>query len=275
MTDIANPTEAPAGPPVPAWASLISKPTEALGNPRSILLYGKPGTRKTSLVGQLIKRAGVNKITILDIDNGTEVFVNDPEVFAAVQDGRIQIIPLSKTDPNSFFTASQIIMDAAVNDYGIDYLVIDTLNVLQEVAVAYLTATTVNSEGKIDTRAAWGEVAKWTDQMARAVHDSPHVTGIFVLHEKDDVADSGSTTVLPKLQGSMKDSIASIPSVVARLSWKRKKDADPNDPDGTELVASLGGSDKDVSKNRYSLPNEMRDFSLLKIYETLDAKRSA
>jgi len=255
--------------PVPSFEADFAEP-EALGKPRSIILFGAEGTRKTTMAGELIKHPDTEKIMWLDADNGTNTLAADPEIWAAVKDKRIRIMPFNTLDPTSFAKTTQVIQEVAATDFGYTYIVLDTLNVLQEAAVKFLLANTLNSSGVQDTRAGYAQVADWTLTMARMLHNAPHVTPIFIMHERTEETDTGRVKIKPKLAGGARDSIATLPDIVVNLAFEQKLDS-ANDED-TELIGRIGESADRVSKNRYRLPTKIHDFSLLKLYDVIDSK---
>lgn len=273
--------------PQPLFMQLAAKPA-TIGAPKSLLLYGPTGTRKTSMLGRLIASGRLKTAVWIDVDNGTEVFANDPEVLAAVHDGRITIVPVDTTTMNPTAAVQmieQVIFEIAgvwrtpqghievnpsVPNFGVDVVVLDTLNLIQQVAVKHFMATTFNDKGNaLDSRAAWGKVSVWTDEIVRLMHNSTRFTGAFIAHPKEVEEKNGAVKIKPQLQGSIKDNIASIPSLVAYLDWELNPETNEN-----ELVATVGESSTYESKNRYMFESKLRGFDLVDTYKKIDAKTS-
>ncbi len=271
--------------PLPSFASAFT-PAAQVGPPKSILLYGDTGTRKTSMVGELVKAGLFHKVLFIDIDNGSEVLFNDPEVYAAVEDGRITILPIDALAPDAFQKVDSAILEVAgvyrdpasnklyphpdIPDYGYDLVVLDTLNIAQDVAANHFIATTFSEKtGKPDGLAAWGRIGIWTDQIARLLHNTSRFVGIIAMHPREVEGKTGITKIKPKLSGGAKDTIATIPSVVAYLGYEKNPETNT-----VELTATLGQSELYDSKNRYKLPNKVHDFSLVKMYQMIDEGRT-
>lgn len=271
-------------PIAPPFASMFAKPAQ-VGPPKEILLYGAPGTFKTSIAAGAIKLEGINKMLYLDCDNGTEVLSNDPEVFQYVSTDfgkpgqkAINIIHIDKTAPDAFAQLKYFLgyrdpetgvsVKGSVFSQGYDVIVLDALDVAQEIAVQWLLANTFNDKGKVDTRGAWGEVSKWTSDLGWALQNSTEL-GILVAHSSEGTDDGGQFKIKAKLQGSVKDSIAGIPSIVAHLDFV-------SDPETkvAHLVATVGQSDIHTTKNRYMLPKEIVDFDLPKLYALIADQRA-
>lgn len=255
--------------PIPSFEEDFAEP-DGLGKPRSILLYGPEGTRKTTMAGELIKRPDTNRIVWLDADNGTNTLSADPEIWQAVQDKRIRIRPFNVLDPDSFSKATAMIQEISANDFGYTYFVLDSFNVIQSAAEKFLIANTFNSSGQPDTRAGYGVLGDWTMTMARMLHNSPHVTPIFIMHERTEETDTGRVKTKPKLAGGARDSIAALPDIVVNLSFEQKLDS-VNEED-TDLIGRIGESADRVGKNRYRLPTKINDFGLLRLYDVIDSK---
>lgn len=276
-TATAAPVAPPALPPAagiapPPWRALISKP-EAIGPPKSILLYGFPGTRKTTNSAAIALVPGFNKVLFIDIDNGSEVLMNEPELRQRVVDGRIEIIHINSLDPESLAKLDYIVRDVTTNDYGYDAVILDTVDVGQDLAekVADGKFATTGKGGTRDGFAVYREIGTWTNDIIRLLHDCPHLVGVVTAHAKEQTKESGAYRVLPTLSGSSKDSIGGIFSIAAYLKYENH----PDPKVGTRhLVATVGESDITITKNRYRLPDAIVDFTIPGLYALIAANQT-
>lgn len=272
-----------AAPQIPALpkASFASKKTEpqSIGPCKSVLLYGDTHTFKTTMFGELVRDGFYNKALWLDLDNGSEALASDDDIKAALEDGRIELYAIDPFSPTAKAEIENYILEAAgmwrdpqgnllpnpnIPDFGYDLLVIDTVNLMGEVAIKWFLANTYNDKGQLDTRGAWGKFAVWMDEMIRLIHNSKRFAGGFIMHAKSDEENTGAIKIKPKMQGSFKDSIASIPSIVAYLDHQKSPETGE-----TVLTATVGESELYESKNRYRLPPKIYGFNLSKVYETI------
>lgn len=270
--------------PIPPFASMFAK-VEDVEDPSSMLLYGPAGKRKTSTAGTIldVPKYKDAKVLILDIDRGTNALANNPVTREAIRTGQVQIIQMDKRKVNEthgmleYFLGKrgpngEFIEGEAFNPaWGYDIVWFDTLDVAQQVSVDWLMLNTFNEKDKIDTRAAWGEVNRWTNDVMWAFQNNTHSLGIIVMHSESGTDDSGKFSIKPKLQGGAKDNIASIPDLVAYLDLE----ADPNDKNKVQLVATIGGSSIITSKNRGMLPDRVVDFTLPAFYQMLEERRES
>ena len=267
--------------PQPSFASSFT-PLKEVGPPKSFLLYGATGTRKTSMIGELVASGRFKRVLVFDFDNGTEVFANDPSALAAVEDGRISIFGIDSLNADAFQMAEQAIFEVCgvyrdalgdlranpnIPDFGYDLVLIDTLNLLQGVAVKHFLRTTFNEKGQPDTRGAWGKVGVWTDEIARLFQNTKRFTGAIVMHPMTEEDKTGVLKTMPKLAGAMKSSISTIPSLCVHLGFEKHPETGQ-----TVLAATMGESESVDAKNRYRLPSKIYDFSLVDLYRTIDGR---
>lgn len=268
--------------PVPSFAASYV-PADQVGAPQSIMLYGETGTQKTSDFGELVKARRFNRALLFDIDNGSEVFANDPEVVQAMHEGRLVVSKIDSLDPDAFNTIEARLLEVAgvyrgtdgkiyphpeIPDFGFDLVGLDTFNGMADAAVKHFKATTYNDKGQLDTRAAYGVFAEWAASIIELFHNTDRFVGFFAMHPKvDEEKTTGVSVIKPKLQGSYKDSIGSKPSLVAYLSWEKNPETDQ-----VVRTATVGRSELAVSKNRYRLPDKIYDFSIVKFYDDLEAR---
>lgn len=253
--------------PMPIWAQDVA-PIEDFGEPGSIMLHAEPGQGKSLAALTIAKVPGFERGVVLDIDNGTEVLLNDPELVRLHKEGRITIIRIDKTKPDAFAKFHNYFWDLINSGpaYGFKYLIVDTMDVAQEVGVEWYLANTWNDDGtKLDTRDAWRKVGKWTSDCLWALQNHPDMLGISVVHTKIDEEQkkkTGVSKLKPKFQGASKDNAAGIPSLVAYLTKIENEDGSVN------IVADIGGMEDAISKQRYSsfLPNRVENFSMPLIY---------
>lgn len=258
--------------PRPSFAGLMTKPT-SLGDPNSLMLYGKSNTGKTTTLGTLIKVPGFDRICVVDLENGTKVFVNDPEIKQAVEDGRIDIVPIDKRDPEAFLTLSAVLDELMSNDFGYDAIALDSLDVAQDVAIDWYMANTFSESGKQDSLAAWGKVAKWTADLMWDFQNKQHFMGVVIGHSAIDTEKkTGISMVKPKLSGSAKDNIDSIPDIVAYL-WEETLEDDKS-----HVVFAFGkGGGNFITKSRYStlLPDRLVDPDMPEIFKYIRNEKTA
>ena len=270
-TDASNTNAAPTALPDPWETETVN--LASFGLPGSIMLHSEPGKGKTRAGASIIKVPGFNKVAILDIDNGTESLLNDPELARALAEGRIKIIKIDKTKPDAFARFHNLFWDLIANPRDFDAVIIDTMDVAQECAVNYYTSTTYNDAGSaLDTRKAYGLIAKWTSDVLWALQNHAQLTGVTLVHTKtEEEKKTGVSTLKPKFAGSIRDNAAGIPSLVAYLTKETGEDGVDH------VIADIGGADGAIAKQRYSsfLPNRVEDFDLPKVYSLIRGETTA
>lgn len=246
--------------PKPAWASAITS-AEKTGEPNSILLYGVPGTRKTTIAASIAEVSGFKKVLLIDTDGGTAVLSLD-KAYA-----NIDILKIDPLAPGAKAKLDSVIDDICVNDYGYDAVVLDVLDISQDIVERELK---LKYAGSKNTFAVYGELGEWTDTIVRKLHNAPHFVAIITAHSQEKQLDSGALRITPKLSGSSKDAIGGVPDVVAYLSFvTHPETGEPH------LVASVGQSDSTISKNRYRLQSSIVDFTMPVLYGLIREKITA
>lgn len=267
--------------PKPAWMT-SAQPAVSLGLPKSILIYGSHGTRKTSIASTIFAVPGISRVLHIDIDAGTEALATDPFGLGlmdkkdakgnviekgAISRGEYFVRSITRANSRDVNTAKRqidtIINDITSVDLGFDAVIFDTLDIAQDAAERNIKANNADSK---NTFAVYGELGQWTMDTVSALHDTPNFVSIILAHQKEVSEDDGSKRILPTLSGSSKDAIGGIPSIVAHFGWQ------PN-PETEELglVATLGPSAKYISKNRFGLPDQVLMRDLPTIYQMIEA----
>lgn len=257
--------------PVPSFAGGFVT-DDALGDPESLLLYAEASVGKSTLAGQLIKTPGFDRGLYIDVENGSKVFNNDPDIKRAIKEKRLSVLKIDKTAPDAFARIHSVTQEIFAQPFGYDFVVLDSLDIAQGVAVDYYKANTYNESGKLDTRAAYAEVGKWTSDLAWGFQNSPHFMGVLVGHStNDEDKKTGQSSVKPKLAGSMKDNISSIPDLVIYM-WKEK------DEDGNIIrVVSTEGDGDYIAKSRFStlLPSRLENPTMPEIFAYIRGEKKS
>lgn len=246
--------------PTPKWASSVTTPKQdAL--PKSIYIHGMPGSRKTSTAASISQVPGVGeRVLLIDVDFGAEVLAQNPLY------DNVEILSIDPLAEDAMSKLNYIIDDITTTDYGYTAVILDPLSIAQDIAERHFKAayaTTANS-GKQDGFKIWSELGEWTDSIVRRLHTSAFFVAIITCHSTEQKADSGAYRILPKLSGSSKESIASIPSIVMHLGFGLHPETGER-----HSIATLGGSDVIQSKNRYGLPDQMIDVDMPKLYSLI------
>lgn len=248
--------------PMPAWMAEATTPAK-LARPDSIMLYGMPGTRKTTIAASIRKVPGFNKVLFLDIDRGTTVLSQHRWA------DDIQVMKFNALDNDALARVDYIVKDITKNNYGFDAVILDTVDVGQDISErqSELRNAASGKGGTRDGFAVYREIGEWVDTTVRRLHESPNFTAIFTMHAKEQTSETGAYRLLPRLSGSTKDSIGGVPDLVAYLKYE-KDEADQN-----RLVAYMGASETMITKKRFNIPDQIVDFDMPTLYKAIDASR--
>lgn len=257
-----------------------------VGPPNSIAIIADPGAGKTTLGGGIIKVPGFEnaRVAYIDVEKGTNVWALDPQIMHAVKTGQITRFSIDKTNPIKAkeqldkllgFTdeTGQKQIGALFSPaFNVDVIVIDTFDTLQEIGLAYFMATTKNKDGVMDGQGAYGKLAPWTTNILWELQLGKPF-GIVLSHgmEKKNKK-TGIDVLTMKLNGSAKESVASIPDLVAYMGWQVDESEEGQK---SHLVAHMSQSPNATLKNRYGFTEPMWDFSLPRLFEAINVKIAA
>lgn len=249
MTD---PSPAPSSPP-PVPGLLFQQQVKSVSTtlmPQSIAIMGVFKVGKTTLAASAarIKRfmASNKKVLILEAEAGTASIAEDyPEV------------EMFSIGTFGGFNKAIDELLTKQHDYGI--CIIDTFDAFADYGVSHFV------DGKDDTRAGYGHLKKWLEELVWRLHKSP-ILFIFLFHEeteKDEKTGVRYTTF--KLPGSAKKEVGKIFDIIGRLEIK-------DDSNGVaHRYLQLGPATGVSTGSRYErkLPNSMVDPTMDQIYDLI------
>jgi hypothetical protein len=233
---------------LPNWLQAIKPAGQESQDPKSFMIYGPPGTRKTSMAKSIadVKNEDGSyrfpRILFIDIDDGTEV------IEGRYRD-RIQILSIKTADQIRSISA-----DLQRTDLPFDVVVWDSIDVAQDVIE-------LESKGKFSNGwEMWDAINSWTTGLLRTMHSNPTYIGIAIAHSESKKEKTGGVREVPKLTGKSNREVGGIPSTVIYTSF---------DDDGNH-ISILGGDNKLEAKNRYRLPNRIADLDFPRLYRGID-----
>ena len=242
--------------PLDALKSYIVKPSQ-LNKSNLIMLYGLPGSGKTHLAASISEVPGIKKVAIIDTENSTSGTVAD------FGDEKIDIYPVSTH--GGFETVLDALLEDAESDSPTyDAIIVDTVDVAQERAVAWYEENTPrNQKGDKDGFAVWGNVKQWTNSIFRRLQESPTVA-ITVLHSDREKMENGPYVDTVMLQGKSKNTAPGVPDIV--IFTEREAGV---------TTAYAGSSTKRSTKNRFDLPDEIENPSMAGIFKAISNRGQA
>jgi hypothetical protein len=156
------------------------------------------------------------------------------------------------------------------SNVDIDVICLDTLDTLQMVLFDYLSATTLSANGKPDTLKAYGLLGQRLSKILWDFQGSEKLV-LMAAHTMDHLdKKTGVERVTMKLSGSLKETVSSIPDIVAYITTE-KSEVDDQD----HYVAHLTQSPTLAAKNRYGFTEPIWDFTLPTLYKLIDDKIAA
>lgn len=252
-TDAATPASAPA--PAPAErkiGGIVVTKAETLIEPNSIMIYGRPKYGKSTLAASIAAVSGFDKVLCIDLEKGATAFSRS---YPSVDVVNIPYLNISKLED---------VIEALVDSpdaLGYDAVILDTLSTAQQWVVTKMREARGGKKLDYD---GWDTVAHWTMQLMWDLHHMA-ATGISLYHltTKENELTKEIWT-LPKLQGSAKDSVASVPDLIIHLRIVDSK------KEGPVRVADFVPHENITSGNRFDwlpqVPIGNADMELLYSY---------
>lgn len=229
---------------------------EHLGKPEQILLVGGPGSGKTHSALTLTEVEGFYPMLYLDTE-GSTIGVADK-----FDKSRLTVLRIKTHEE-----LRKITNDLLNKKHKYKTVVIDTIDTAQERAINLL-----KKKYPTDGYAVWGDVATWLtgadgNGLMMRLKDADFLS-VVVVHAREEKSGSGAVIEKPRLQGSSKDVIASIPDCVFYQSRTTKKD-DAGKVYAETTVYTVGTKKFDQAKSRFDLPPVMQGATLATVMNTI------
>jgi hypothetical protein len=223
------------------------KKAAQLNRPNSILVYGDPKRGKSWFAASAAEVAELAPVLVLDTEGGSTAISRDwPDVDVVAADTH-----------EKFDNAINALLD---QKHKYKTVIIDTLGVAMDRAEKTFGEKPENKNNKFGK---YGDLKQWITDLSRKLHAAPFL-GIIVAHALDEKDEStGAVKTIPLLPGSARNTLPSVPDIVAYLTTE--SDADGN----IHRVMYLQSSDRMVSGNRFGLPGRLVDPSMKKIIDKI------
>lgn len=230
------------------WESNVED-VETLSTFDSALFYGDSGRGKTNLAASAI-HAGFKKPLIVDIEGSAK--------------GVGRLNPGVKVIRTPTFDHLEVMKhDLLHEQHGYDFLIFDTLNAGQKMAERKFAAAPENRNNKFGK---WDDLLNWTEDWLYSFHYGP-IPVVFLAHAQDDKNElTGSVKTVPKVKGSARESVPTIPDIVGYLQFE-------NIGGSLERVLYAGASDTLVTKNRFGMPDKIVKPSIAEINRLIEGAK--
>lgn len=212
---------------------IVVKQAEQLTEPNSIMIYGRPKYGKSTLAASIADVKGFKRVLCIDLEKGATAFSRS---YPSVDVIEIPYLGVSKLED-----VIEELADSS-DTLGYDAVILDTMSTAQQWVVSKMREARGGKKLDYD---GWDTVANWTMQMMWDLHHMA-ATGISLYHltTKENELTKEIWT-LPKLQGSAKDSVASIPDLIIHLRVVDSR------KDGPVRVADFIPHENVTSGNRF------------------------
>lgn len=229
------------------FEQFITKASQ-LNTPKTILVYGDPKRGKSWFAASASEVPELSPVLVIDTEGGSSAIARDWK--------DVDVINVKSHEEFDSVVKSLI---STPNKYKT--VIIDTLGVAMDRAEKSFGEKPENRNNKFGK---WGDLKDWVTDMTRKLHSAPFLS-ILVAHAQDEKDDqTGAVKIVPLLPGSAKNTLPSIPDIIAYMG------AESDDKGNLHRVLYLESSDRLVSGNRFGLPGRLVDPSIKKIIDKIN-----
>ena len=229
------------------FEQFITKASQ-LNTPKTILVYGDPKRGKSWFAASAAEVAELSPVLVIDTEGGSSAIARDWK--------DVDVINVKSHEE-----FDSVVKSLISTEHKYKTIIIDTLGVAMDRAEKFFGEKPENKNNKFGK---WGDLKEWVTDMTRKLHSAPFLS-ILVAHAQDDKDDqTGAVKIVPLLPGSAKNTLPSIPDIIAYMG------AEVDDKGVLHRVLYLESSERLVSGNRFGLPPRLVDPSMKKIIDKIN-----
>lgn len=229
------------------FEQFITKASQ-LNTPKTILVYGDPKRGKSWFAASASEVPELSPVLVIDTEGGSSAIARDWK--------DVDVINVKSHEE-----FDSVVKSLINTPHKYKTVIIDTLGVAMDRAEKSFGEKPENRNNKFGK---WGDLKDWVTDMTRKLHSAPFLS-ILVAHAQDEKDDqTGAVKIVPLLPGSAKNTLPSIPDIIAYMG------AESDDKGNLHRVLYLESSDRLVSGNRFGLPGRLVDPSMKKIIDKIN-----
>ncbi len=237
--------------PTLPFEQFITKASQ-LNTPKTILVYGDPKRGKSWFAASAAEVAELSPVLVIDTEGGSSAIARDWK--------DVDVINVKSHEE-----FDSVVKTLISTEHKYKTVIIDTLGVAMDRAEKFFGEKPENKNNKFGK---WGDLKEWVTDMTRKLHSAPFLS-ILVAHAQDDKDDqTGAVKIVPLLPGSAKNTLPSIPDIIAYMG------AEVDDKGVLHRVLYLESSERLVSGNRFGLPARLVDPSMKKIIDKINGGKA-
>lgn len=230
---------------------------EALIEPSSILLYGRPKVGKSYCAASISEVPGYERVLHIDLERGSVAF--------ASRYPNVDVLHVPYLDVGAFTDIINALQDEEVASQY-DAVIVDTMSTAQDWYLEALSDQFANARTRFE---AWRLVGEWTMQIMWQLHHMKPL-GISLYHlQVRETELTKEVWTLPKIKSSAAHSIAAVPDIIGQLYI-----VDGNQ--GPERVANFAPRESQAGGNRFDhLPDQpLADIDLPLLWQYIRHERT-